>query len=427
MNLSSVVQGRQVRTLIGRAGWNVGDQLVSSGTNLLLSVLVARALTADGFGAFAVAFTVYTFLVSAARALISQPLVVRYTAGSPESFRTAARSAAGGATNLGIVGGVVSVAVGLAVGGTVGASLVCIGTLLPGLLLQDMWRQVFVAEGRPAAAFLNDVVWGIVQLAAVAAFTVLGWQSASAMLLGWGGAALVAALLGIVQFRGGPHLRASLGWLARQRDLLGYYAAAFLAMMGANQITMLLIAGLGEPADVGALRAAQVVLGPLNIAGYSLLAFAMPELSRRRLRGRAAVRAALALSGVMLLADAVWAAVLLMIPDDLGVTLLGDTWASAQAVLPAAFLGLVGIALGFGASTVLLAHGFAKESFWISCLLGPGFLVFGLAGLHFGDAPGAAAGLSLAQWFVVPVTWWWMIVLLRRESRSAADDVPLTS
>ncbi|MGY2078781.1 hypothetical protein [Modestobacter sp. SYSU DS0657] len=407
---------------------------MSSGTNLVLSLLVARSLSADGFGAFAVAFTIYSFLIGAGRALISQPLVVRYTSASSDEFHQASRSATGAATLLGLASGVVTGVSGLLLGGAVGASLVAIGVLLPGLLLQDMWRAVFVADGRPSAAFVNDLVWGVVQFAAVGIFLVLDQRSAPAMLVGWGGAALVAAVLGGFQFRGHPQVRSSIAWLIRQRDLLGYYAASFLSVMGANQITMLLIAGLGDPADVGALRAAQVVLGPLNLAGYSLSAFALPEMARRRLTGRRAIKVAAALSGVMVLADLVWGLTLVFLPDQWGVLLLGDSWSNAQDVLPATLLGVVAIGFGFGASTLLVARGFAKETFWISSLLAPGFLVFGLLGLHLGGAPGAALGLSLAQCLVAPLTWWRVLVLMRRErrtgtapaaagSRSAAPEV----
>ncbi len=401
----------------------MADQIVSSGTNLLITVLVARSLSADGFGAFSVAFTVYSFLVGASRALIAQPLVVRYTSQGTEAFRTASRSAAGAATLLGVASGVTVVAAGAVIGGPAGASLLAIGALLPGLLLQDMWRAVFVAEGRPAAAFVNDLVWGIVQFGAVGLLLVLDERSAPAMVLGWGIAAGVAALVGGLQFGGHPLIRSSLGWLSRQRDLLGYYLAGFLSVMGANQLTMLLIAGIGEPADVGALRAAQVVLGPLNLIGYSLSAFALPEISRRRLGGRVAFRAAIGLSVLIIVADLVWGLALLVLPDQLGRELLGESWASAEDVLPATLLGVVAIGLGFGASTVLTARGFAKDMFWVTALLAPGFIVFGVLGLHLGGAPGAALGLALAQVVIVPVVWWRLRARLHQERSSEGAPV----
>jgi O-antigen/teichoic acid export membrane protein len=413
-----------LRQLAGRATWNVADQVVSSGTNLLLSVLVARSLSADGFGAFAVAFTVYSFMIGASRAMIAQPLVVRYTSRSAEAFHMASRSAAGAATLLGAICGAVVAAAGVVIGGALGVCLLAIGLLLPGLLLQDMWRAVFVAAGRPAAAFVNDVIWGVVQLSALGVLLSLDQRSAWVLVVGWGGAACVAAVIGGLQFGGQPLLRASVGWVKRQRDLLGYYGAGFLSVLGANNLTMFLIAGLGDPADVGALRAAQVVLGPLNLIGYSLSAFALPEISRRQLGGRAAVKVAVALSGLMVLADLAWGLAFVVLPDSFGTALLGDSWSNAQGVLPATLVGVVAIGLGFGASTLMIARGFAKDMFWVSSLLAPGFLVFGVLGLEWGGAAGAALGLSLAQVVVVPVVWWRVLVLMRRQSRSGQIGQP---
>jgi O-antigen/teichoic acid export membrane protein len=204
-----------------------------------------------------------------------------------------------------------------------------------------------------------------------------------------------------------------------------YYFASFITITGANQLTLLLIAGLGTPADVGALRAAQVVLGPLNLLGYALSAFAIPEIARRQLGGRRAIQVALALSATLLTATLVCGALLLALPDSIGRALLGDTWVSAQAVLPATLVGLVAIGIGFGASLLMMALGFAKETFRINWMLAPGFLLFGVGGLQLAGAPGAALGLSLAQVVVVPFTWWRVVVLMRR--RPSGSDTSTTS
>ncbi len=419
---SRAAQGQGLRGVLGRAGWNLADQAVSSATNLLLSVLAARALSVDGFGAFSVAFTIYSFLIAGGRAMISRPLAVRYAAAAPELYRAAAQSATGATVLLGVASGLVVAVVGLFfLGGPLGTSLLWMGALMPGLLLQDVWRMVFITEGRPRAAFVNDSVWGVVQVGLVAAFIALDRQSAATLLLAWGGAALLVSLLGIAQFRGRPRLRTAVHWVADQRDLLKYYLASFIAVMGASQLTLLLIAGLGSPADVGALRAAQVVLGPLNLLTFALQAFAIPEIARRRPGGRRAIQAAAGLSGVLLLANVVWGVVALALPDEAGVFLLGDTWGAADAVLPATLVGVVASAVGFGANTLLVARGFAKETFRINALLAPGFFVFGLTGLQLAGAPGAALGLSLAQVVVSPALWWRAIVLMRRGTESPTE------
>ncbi len=63
-----------------RAGWNLVDQVISSGTNAGLSILIARSVDQTAFGSFAVAFTVFGFLVGVSRAVSTSPLGVRFTA-----------------------------------------------------------------------------------------------------------------------------------------------------------------------------------------------------------------------------------------------------------------------------------------------------------------------------------------------------------
>ena len=84
---------------------------------------------------------------------------------------------------------------------------------------------------------------------------------------------------------------------------------------------------------IGALRAAMTLLGPVNIVGFAASNFAVPELVKRRLSRRGMVRAAIALSLVLVAVDAAWGGVLLLLPDPVGEALLGDTWHEARGVL----------------------------------------------------------------------------------------------
>lgn len=409
----------QVVKLLGRAGWTTGDQVLVSLTNMALNVLVANALSKEGFGVFAVAFAVYSLIVGGSRALINQPLVVRYTGEGDDRFHDAARASTGAGIILGAAAGVVTAVVGLFTTDGSGASLIVIGLLMPGLLLQDLWRLAFIAEGQPQRAVTIDAIWAVGQLAAVVAIWGTGHATASTLLLAWGLMALVSGLVGGRLFGGGPRLRSALPWMVQQRDLLKYYLASFLSVLGANQLAILLIAGLGSAVIVGSLRAAQVVLGPLNLIGYALGAFAMPEIARRGLRGRKALLVGLGLSAVMVVAQLSYGLVVLSVPDAWGELAFGDSWDGARAVLGASLVGLVAIGAGFGASTLLIALGFAKQTFWTNLVLGPALIGFSLLGLHLGGAFGAALGLSLAQCVVTPIQWFMVLRLMRLEQRGA--------
>jgi O-antigen/teichoic acid export membrane protein len=396
---------RPFRVLVGRATWNLTDQAISSATNAALSLLIARFVDARTFAAYAVSFTLYSLFVGGMRALVSEPLAVRFSRCGRAEYRDVARAAVGGALTLGAGAGVLVVLAGAYLGDDIGGTMIVLGLFLPALLAQDTWRAVFIVHGRPASAALNDSAWAITQLGIVGWMLYVGIDTAPPLLAGWGSAAAVAALLGIAQMGSYPQPVRGVRWLVRQADLSRFYLPQFLAVVGSFQLTLLLVGVVGSLEDVGSLRAALVLLGPLGIIGFSAMAFAVPELSRRDLdRGRT-LRAAIAISAILVLASMLWSAVLLALPDHLGSQLLGDTWRDARAVLPGMVVWQLATVAVCGASAAITAKGWARTSFRIAAILAPAFVVFGLVGTRLAGASGAAAGMALAQWAIVPFYW----------------------
>src|SRR4051812_7301189 len=72
-----------------RLGWGIIDQGLSSLTNLLVSLSVARMLGAEQFGAFSLAYVTYGFILTASRALATDPLIVRFGGSDIEVLRKA--------------------------------------------------------------------------------------------------------------------------------------------------------------------------------------------------------------------------------------------------------------------------------------------------------------------------------------------------
>jgi O-antigen/teichoic acid export membrane protein len=393
------------RILVGRATWNLTDQAISSATNAALSLLIARFVDARTFAAYAVSFTLYSLFVGGMRALVSEPLAVRFSRCGRAEYRDVARAAVGGALTLGAGAGVLVVLAGAYLGDDIGGTMIVLGLFLPALLAQDTWRAVFIVHGRPASAALNDSAWAITQLGIVGWMLYVGVDTAPPLLAGWGSAAVVAALLGIAQMGLYPQPVRGVRWLLRQADLSRFYLPQFLAVVGSFQLTLLLVGVVGGVEDVGSLRAALVLLGPLGIIGFSAMAFAVPEFSRRDLNRRRTLQAAIAISSLLVLASVLWSAILLALPTRIGSQLLGDTWQDARAVLPGMVVWQLGTVAVCGASAAISARGWARTSFRISAILAPTFLLFGLLGTRLAGASGAAAGIALAQWAMVPVYW----------------------
>ncbi|WP_091947706.1 hypothetical protein [Trujillonella endophytica] len=399
------------------AGWSVVDQALSSLSNLTLSILVARAVDAHAFGAFTVSFTVYSMAVLVSRALVTQPLAVRFSGARREVFQVAAGMSAGAAVVMGVALGSVVLVCGLLIGGSVGLALSAVAVCLPGLLLQDACRMVFFAEGRPKLAALVDALWMVLQLVGVGAVVVTDARSAVPYVVAWGVASAVAATTGVV--RGGlrPRVWDTRTWLRDHWSLTRYLVLDAVLVQSSYQGTLLVVGALGSLTGVASLRGAQVLIGPISMLAMAAMAFGVPQISRRvHLTGGQRMRLSFVVSAVFTVMGVVWAAVLLLLPDGAGEALLGDSWSGVDDVLVPTLAGAVANLLAIGPTLMIYAMGRSATALRINGALSALLVGCGLTGLWLGDAVGVAWGLTLAYWLVMP---WWYIALRRARLESA--------
>ena len=69
--VGSRAQWLQRVSVIGRLGWGVADQAVSSLTNVAVSLLLVRVLAPAQFGAYGLAYITYGFALSASRGIFN--------------------------------------------------------------------------------------------------------------------------------------------------------------------------------------------------------------------------------------------------------------------------------------------------------------------------------------------------------------------
>jgi len=420
-NTAARPRSRAQSVVGGRAGWGLADQAVSSLTNAGLSIVIARSVDAPSFGAFGIAFAVFSFALGSSRALATDPLVIRYSAENSQGFRRAVGGATGLALVLGVAAGVVVLTAGAAMGGTVGAALRALAVVLPGLLLQDAWRHAFLAARRPRDALVNDLCWAAVQFVAIGVLVRAGTPTVSMLVLGWGGAALVAAGLGFTQMRVLPQPQRAVAWLREHRDLGPLLVLEYAITMGAFNTALLLIGLLGGLAEVGAIRAAQVLLGPLQMLFLGVTAITVPEFSRRVDRPRRTlVRYAAFVSATLGGAGAATLVILLLLPERLGAEILGDTWRGARSALP--YIGVMMICVGLQAGPYLMLRALAagRRVLKVSALQAPLTLVLGIVGAVTSGAAGAAGGFAVAH--VVGTGLWWLSLRARLHDNGEAAD-----
>lgn len=405
---------RPAGRIAGRISWTVVDQGLSAASNFLLAVLVARAVDAVEFGAFAIAFLVYSITLAATRSVVGQPLQITFAAEGPRQFRSAVRSALGATVLIGVCTGALYGLIGWVLSGSTGYALIALAVTLPGLLVQDICRMAFFAAGRPARSAAIDALWTAVMLVGLGVGGGSG-QGVWLPLLIWGGSGLLSGLLGLYLLGLLPRYRGAVRWALAQRRLTGYLLLEYALSQGLAQVGILAVGVLGTAAGVGAIRAGQVLIGPLNILGTAAFMFAVPEVARRvTMPSAARQRFALLVSATLGTVAACYCALLLLLPDSWGGQLLGDSWTGAQAVLLPTCVLAVAAATATGPVSVLYGLGLARVTLGVNLIRAPMLLIGLLVAIPRWDAVGAAWVLALVELSLLPL---WFLRLRRELAR----------
>jgi O-antigen/teichoic acid export membrane protein len=398
----------RIAQLARRAGWGVADQALSSLTNFIVGVFVARVLSPDEFGAFSLAFATYLLVLNASRGMATDPLAIRFSDVSTTTWRRGVAASTATATMFGVVAGALCVLLALVPNSAASHSFLSLGLMLPGLMLQDSWRYAFFAAGQGGKAFLNDLAWAVFLAPLMALAVAVENPHVQWFVLAWGGAATLAAFVGMVQARVVPRLSALKHWYLAHHDLGLRYLSENVSFSAATQLRFYGLGVLSGLAAVGALRGAELLLGPINLimTGIGGL-MAIPEaasLARRALHRLRPFCMLIAL--VFFLTSILWAAAIhALIGDVFGHRLLGETWEPAAALLLPVTLMIAFQGVWAGAWIGLRALGAARRSLQAQAFGATAFLVAALVGAYLNDGAGAAWGCAVGN-FLAACIWW---------------------
>jgi len=396
------------------------DQALSSVSNIATAIVAAATLSARDFGAFGIAVLVYGLALGVTRGIVTEPLISMHSHIEAESLRPRLSAAAGSATELGIVFALGVAAIGMIVGGVSLTALGCLALVLPGLVVQDAWRYCFVAWGRPKSAVINDSVWCGIEAVALVLLLATGNLTLGTVVLAWGGSGAIAGLVGSAQAGMAPTLLSTRRWLGEHRHLSWRYTTEFALATGSSQIALILLGAIAGLAALGALRGALVFFGPIVViftGSYLALAAEgarMRDQPARLRRIMAYTSCALVVVGSVSLLTGVF------LPQSIGRSIFGDTWAPARRVLVPVGLAVLGNCAASGAVVGLRALAAAKESLRARLIVAPLSMVAPLVGAAWGAA-GFAIGLAITAWFGVFV-WWGQF---GRALADAARQVPV--
>lgn len=330
---------------VQRVGLGLIDQGLSSISNALFLVAVARVARVDEFGAVSLAYAVFVFGLAVQRASI----------GTLTSLSTTARHPPPVIVSL--LGALVMVVAGLVLKAVVGLDdhpayyVILLSSLV--IYPQDLLRYVSIAQRRVALAVVSDAIWFVVTLALFGLSLTGAAPSVTMMAGAWvvvGAGAGLAALA--IPLRSDLALRT--GWFGEHASELRTLGPDALLSAVAPLVLASVVAHYLSLQDVAAVRGAGTLLGPLATLFSAIQVVLLPEMVR--ILGGRRLQLASAQATLMSLLVLAWGGCLFLVPDALGEQVLGDTWSASRSVLIWATLELVLWGLASGPVALLTSY-----------------------------------------------------------------------
>lgn len=385
---------QRVAAWLLKGGFALADQLLVSGSNFVLAVLLARWLAEEDYGAYAVAFAVFLLLATLYQALVLVPsLVLGSTTykGRHQDYFGALIRLHGLASLVGVVvlGITAAACFRLTVDDRLAWCFAGLAGVVPGVLLYWLARAAWYLTLRPAPAAAGAFLYCAMLAAGIGVLRGFGTLTGFSGLLVM---AVAGGVTGTVLLRGlGPKVRGGSiplkevwkeSWVYGRWEL-AVAAALWLPVNLCYPVT----AGVLGTAQTATLRALQNFSLPVTHALTAVLRLAQPYVSAQFAeRGIGAARLAFALAAAATGAGLVYLVVTFLLRKPLFVAAYGGKFLDATGML--AWVVLTSV---FAAGTESLGVGLraARSSRAIFYSYLAGGLVF-----VFGSVPAArAAGL----------------------------------
>jgi len=189
----------RVRSFAGKAFLTVTDQALFSGANFVANILLARWLTADGYGAYSLAYAVFLFFLAAYMAVMIEPMVIfgagRYDCALGQYLKTLLRMHGAAIGPLSVL--LVFVALVISRFYSVEAGRALLGVAIGGgmILLYWMVRRIFYVVADPRRSVFGSALYFVALTGSVALLKITGALTALSTLIGMGVASLLTSAL----------------------------------------------------------------------------------------------------------------------------------------------------------------------------------------------------------------------------------------
>lgn len=404
---------------VSNAVYGVLDQGVLSAGTLLLAVVIARTSTVAEFGAYGVVFTVYTLLITVYRSMFVMPYMLESGAVGGTARSSDLRH--------GVISTSFLAACALFLTGALAASMVSheIGTALfglciaaPVLLFQDCLRYVVLHENGIRRVLVIDSVWVGCQVAAQFVAVASGNTSLFLQLTIWGVTGGISLLAVPRMTWARPTVRVVRSFIRRSVKHGKNLVLEAIMTSGSQYLSILVLSSVAGLILMAEIRASQLMLGPLVVVSQGLLTSLLPSVIRIGTHDLRRLRNICLMFGVgLFVVIASFAGLLHLVPATVGSHLLGQSWASAFALLwPLALAQAFG-GLSLGATLGYRGLGLSKETSVIRTVVFPLTPIAMFSGYALFDGTGAAFGLTLASGITAAILWIHFLVIYNRRRK----------
>jgi O-antigen/teichoic acid export membrane protein len=324
-----------VRNTVGSKTWVLFDQVLSSLGNFLVGLYAAHVLTPSEFGVFAIIQVCYLLALGVCRSLFTDVAMVSEARASPTWL------------HLGAVDCVYLVATLAAVTAGTILSLTSPNPVLPPLLAvvgvavalaQDAVRMTAISIGRSRQAALSDGLWLLTLVIVLPTCYYLGWLSPWAIVAAWGLSSATGLISGAIQVKWRLSVARGISFVQQQHRLGTAFLGEWSIKQGTTQVAIYGIGLMGGIATVAGIRAAALVLGPLNILFTGLQLAALPSLVAKRDRSIVDMRYSVRCLALLLGGASLFAGIFLFVTPQTWLAILVGNQAEgfSQYVLPLA-------------------------------------------------------------------------------------------
>jgi O-antigen/teichoic acid export membrane protein len=225
---------------------------------------------------------------------------------------------------------------------------------------------------------------------------VLERHSLSWLIVAWAIGASSSVIFGIIVLKPRVSLRLTVSWLGRVHRVGFHYLADFIVSGGLTQLVTFVVAIAAGFQAAGDLRAAQLLLTPLNMFTVSMTFALAPQVSRlaaigdlKRLR-----RLPFQYGSTVALISILCVVFVSLLPDVVLKGLMGESMHGGLEVFPYAAFAMCIMGVAVGPGLTLRAVGKVRASMLIKAVTAPLTLVLVWFGATTSQAVGSQAGLA---------------------------------